>query len=74
MGHVRDQFVKHAALAEPRVGARLAGVRFQQAVHAEAFAHRAQQHQQGGGEGADQQQPVAARRCAAAVVDAGLDP
>ena len=52
----------HAALPKQRVRARLAGVRFQQAIHAKAFAHRAKQRQQGCGEGADQQQPIAALR------------
>src|SRR3954452_18216869 len=57
--HVGDEVVEHAALPEQRVGAGFAGVGFQQPVHAEAFADRAQQGEQRGGEGADQQQSVA---------------
>ena len=60
--HVRDQFVEHAALPEQRVRPRLAGIRFQQTVHAKALADSAQQRQQGGGEGADQQQTIGRRK------------
>ena len=60
LGHVGDQIVEHAALAEQRMGSGLAGIGFERLVHAEALADFAEQRQQRDGEGADQQQPVAA--------------
>lgn len=56
--------VEHAALAEQRVGAGLAGVGPERTVHAEAFADGAKQRQPGDGKGADQQQPVVPHRLA----------
>ena len=57
-GHVGDQIVEHAALAEQGMGAGLDGVGLEVAVHAEALAGGAEQGEQDDGEGIEQQ-----RRC-----------
>ena len=61
-GHVGDQIVEHAALAEEGMGAGLDGVGLEMAVHAEALAGGAEQGEQDDGEGVEQQQPVAPLR------------
>src|SRR4051812_20471113 len=63
-GHVGDQIVEHAALAEQGMGAGLDGVGLEMAVHAEALAGGAEQGEQNNGEGVEQQQPVAPLRVA----------
>src|SRR3954463_3761606 len=54
-GHVGDQIVEHAALAEQGLGASLDGVGLEVAVHAEALAGGAEQGEQDDGEGIEQQ-------------------
>src|SRR3954463_4551179 len=49
-GHVGDQIVEHAALAEQGMGAGLDGVGLEVAVHAEALAGGAEQGEQDDGE------------------------
>ena len=45
LGHGGDEFVKHAALPEQRVGAPFGGVGFEVPIIAECFACGAEQHQ-----------------------------
>src|SRR3954470_20424644 len=63
-GHVGDQIVEHAALAEQGMGAGLDGVGLEMAVHAEALTGGAEQGEQDDGEGIEQQQSVAPLRVA----------
>ena len=63
-GHVGDEFVEHAALAEQRVGAALGGVGLEIAVVSKRLSGGPQHGQQDDGEGADQPQAVPPIRCA----------
>src|ERR687898_276915 len=63
-GHVGDQIVEQAALAEQGMGAGLDGVGLEVAVHAEALAGGAEPGEQDDGEGIEQQQSVAPLRVA----------
>ena len=60
--HVCYQLIEHAALPEQRMSSVFGGVDLEMAVHAEAFAGRAEQRQKHDGEGVQKKQPVAPLR------------
>ena len=61
-GHGGDEIVEQATLAEQGMDAAFGCAGSQLAIHAEAFAGRAQDGRQNDGEGVQQQQAVAALR------------
>src|SRR5271165_7485280 len=58
LGHVGDEFVEQASLAEQGVDAALDSAGSQLAIHAEAFAGGAQNRQQQDGESVQEQEAV----------------